>query len=425
MKVLLINTSERIGGAAIAAHRLMEALKRDSVRATMLVRDRQTQMMSVTSLRPTWLLPVKFLWERFVIFLNNGFSMQRLWAVDIANAGTDITHLPQFQHTDVVHLHWVNQAYLSLGNIDRILRSGKPIVVTMHDMWYFTGICHYAAGCNRYHSQCTKCPQLGRNVIGFDLAKRVFNKKRRMFANANITFVGCSRWMADMAAQSALTKGHTVVNIPNAIDTGLFKPGNRDEARRILQLPLDKQLLLFGAQRITDHRKGFRYLAEACALISQEHPEAAKRLAIVVVGADSDQVKDALPFDVYPVNYISDEEEIVKLYNAVDAYVTPSLQDNLPNTIVEALACGIPCIGFEVGGIPEMIDHQQNGYVARYRNASDFAYGILWTLDESRHATLSQQAREKAVQTYSEPAVARQYEAVYSQALGKKAKSRK
>lgn len=416
MKILLVNTSERIGGAAIAAHRLMEALKRHGVSASMLVRDRQTQMLSVNAIPSTWMLPLKFLWERLVILLNNGFSMKRLWLVDIANTGTDITTMPAFKQADVIHLHWVNQGFLSLDNIQRILSCGKPIVVTMHDMWYFTGICHYASGCNRYQSRCTHCPQLNGQGLGRDLARQVFERKLRMDASANLTFVGCSRWMAQNAAKSVLTRGHKVVNIPNAIDTDLFAPGDSEQARRQLHLPLDKRLLLFGAQRITDARKGFRYLAEACELIRKEQPDVAKQLAIVVVGADSAKVKDEIPLDVFPVSYVHEEEEIVKVYNAVDVYVTPSLQDNLPNTIVEAMACGTPCVGFEVGGIPEMIDHQQNGYVARYRNASDFAHGILWTLDASRHNELAHQAREKALETYSEAAVARQYTAIYEQA---------
>ena len=153
MKVLLINTSERIGGAAIAANRLMEALKRNGIRVQMLVRDRQTQQLTVKTVRQSWRLPLKFLWERLVIFLNNGFNRRTLWAVDIANTGTDVTRMAEFKHADVIHLHWVNQAYLSLTDLKRIVDSGKRIVVTMHDQWYFTGVCHYSAQCMEYQHQ--------------------------------------------------------------------------------------------------------------------------------------------------------------------------------------------------------------------------------------------------------------------------------
>ena len=414
MKVLLINTSERIGGAAIAANRLMEALKRNGIRVQMLVRDRQTQQLTVKTVRQSWRLPLKFLWERLVIFLNNGFNRRTLWAVDIANTGTDVTRMAEFKHADVIHLHWVNQAYLSLTDLKRIVDSGKRIVVTMHDQWYFTGVCHYSAQCMEYQHQCMKCPLMAAYWPGNGLAHKTFERKRDIYKNHGITFVGCSKWMADMARKSTLLKGQKVVDIPNAINTDVFCPTDRNEARKNLGLPLDRQLILFGSQRITDERKGFKYLAEACRLMLKNDDTMARRLAIVVVGGDSEKVKSEVPFDVYPISYVSKETEMVKLYNAVDAFVTPSLQDNLPNTLVEALACGTPCVGFEVGGIPEMIDHKRNGYVARYCDAQDFADGICWTLDPQRREELTLAARAKALDTYSEASVANQYAAVYA-----------
>lgn len=414
MKVLLINTSERIGGAAIAANRLMEALKRNGIRVQMMVRDRQTQQLTVKAIKQSWLLPLKFLWERLVIFLCNGLNKHTLWAVDIANTGTDITQMPEFVHADVIHLHWVNQAFLSMENLRQIIESGKRIVVTMHDQWYFTGVCHYSADCTGYQRQCLQCPLMGHYWPGNTLAHKVFAKKQAMYAGRNITFVGCSRWMADMARKSTLLSGLSVVDIPNAINTDVFCPTDSEEARKALELPLDRQLLLFGSQRITDERKGFRFLAEACKLMLKNDPSLIHKLAIVVVGGDSDKVQSEVPFDVYPISYVSRESEMVKLYNAVDAFVTPSLQDNLPNTLVEALACGTPCVGFQVGGIPEMIDHKKNGYVARYCDAEDFATGIRWTLDAERHEALSMAARAKALATYSEGSVANRYAEVYA-----------
>ncbi len=413
MRVLLINTSERVGGAAIAANRLMEALKHHGVRAQMLVRDRQTEQLTVASIPQSWLLPLKFVWERVVILLHNGLRRSTMWLVDIANTGTDVTRSAEFRQADVVHIHWVNQGFLSLADIGRILQSGKKVVVTMHDMWHFTGVCHYAGDCRKYETECARCPLLGRHVAGFDLARRVFRRKQQMYAGRDITFVGCSRWMAGMASRSVLTRGHRVVSIPNAVNTDVFCPSDAAAARRALGLPSDKRLLLFGAQRITDERKGFGFLAEACRIIAAQHPDLCRQLALVVVGGDSEKVQSAVPFEVFPVSYVKKESSMVELYNAVDAYVTPSLQDNLPNTIVEALACGTPCVGFAVGGIPEMIDHEQNGYVAKYRDAGDFARGILWTLDDGRHADLARAARNKALATYSEAHVAALYKQVY------------
>jgi len=320
-----------------------------------------------------------------------------------------------FKQADIIHLHWVNQGYLSLNGLDRILSSGKPVVVTMHDQWYFTGICHYSGDCDKYQSQCNHCPML--KGIGTDLARRVFNRKLAIYQDKKMTFVGCSRWIADLARQSRLTQGHQVTNVPNAIDTTVFTPMDKLAARKRHNLPIDKKLVLFGAQRITDERKGFRYLAEACEYLMKRHSTLSDQLGVVVLGGDAESVKSALPLPVYTVNYLSNENEIAQLYNAVDLFVTPSLQDNLPNTIVEAMSCGTPCVGFNVGGIPEMINHQKDGYVARYCDSEDFANGIAWCLDESHYQSLHEQSRLTALATYSEKVAANRYIDIYRNLL--------
>ena len=417
MRVLIVNTAERTGGAAIAANRLLHALNHNGVEATMLVRDRKTDAPDVVNIAPSWRLKAKFLWERGVIWLVNGLNKQNLFQVDIANAGTDITSMPEFKQADVIHLHWINQGFLSLGNLKRIFDSGKPVVITLHDQWYFTGICHYSGECTMFESRCDKCPMLTRGGIGIDLARRVFERKRTIYEGRNVTFVGCSRWMADLARQGRLTRGLKVTNVPNAIDTDVFTPGDRQAARERYGLPVEKRLILFGAQRITDNRKGFKYLAEACEHITRTNPALASQIGIVVLGGDAQSVKEALPLPVYPIDYLSNEHDIAQLYQAMDLFVTPSLQDNLPNTIVEAMSCGVPCVGFDVGGIPEMIDHQRNGYVATYRSSTEFAEGIRWCLDDERHNDLCRQARDKALATYSEPIVAKRYQEVYDIAV--------
>lgn len=417
MRVLIVNTAERTGGAAIAANRLMHALNNNGVEARMLVRDRKSDAAQVVNIAPSWRLKANFLWERGVIWLANGLSRNNLFQVDIANVGTDISQMEAFDWADVIHLHWVNQGYLSLKGLERIMASGKPVVMTLHDQWYFTGICHYSGECDKYQSQCSRCPMLQGGGIGVDLARRVFNRKRDIYSGKRLAFVGCSRWMADLARKSPLTRGHLVTNVPNAIDTSVFTPMDKAAARERHGLPADKRLLLFGAQRITDERKGFRYLKAACEHLAHSAPALAAQLGVVVLGGDAQAVKSSLPLPVYTVDYLSDEHEIASLYNAVDLFVTPSLQDNLPNTIVEAMACGTPCVGFDVGGIPEMIVHRQDGYVAISKDSHDLARGIVWCLDYSRLDALSQAARDHALATYSEPIAARNYQDIYRSLL--------
>ena len=381
MRVLLINTSERIGGAAIAASRLMESLKNHGIKAKLLVRDKQTDQISVVSLDHNWRMVWKFVWERIVIWSANRFNKKNIFAVDIANTGTDITSLPEFQQADVIHLHWINQGMLSLRNIEKILASGKPVVWTMHDMWPCTGICHHARECTHYQQECHNCPFIHGGGGKRDLSYRIFRKKQNLYRNRHINFVTCSRWLEERARTSALFCGHAVTCIPNPINTNLFKPRNRQEARSRCLLPQDKKLMLFGSVKITDKRKGIDYLIESCRLLADKHPELREQLGVV----------------------------------------TPSLEENLPNTIMEAMACGIPCVGFNVGGIPEMIDHLHNGYVAQYKSSEDFANGIYWTLTEPDYPSLSEQACRKAISHYSENVVAKKYIDLYNKVTGRNA----
>lgn len=417
MRVLIINTSERTGGAAIAANRLMEALKNNGINAKMLVRDKQTEQTSVVELKKSWWQVWRFIWERIVIWQANRFKKHNLFSVDIANTGADISLLPEFTQADVIHLHWINQGMLSLKDIRRIVDSGKPIVWTMHDMWPFTGICHYAGECDKYSTHCQNCPQLYKGGKK-DISYRTFEKKKELFNGAQITFVACSRWLEALAKKSELLKEQQITNIPNAINTNLFMPRDKQQAREKCHLPLDKKLLLFGSMKITDKRKGIDYLVDACKIIAAQHPEFCKKLGVVVLGKQSELYASLFPFPIYPMDYVSNEKELVDIYNAVDLYVTPSLQDNLPNTIVEAMACGIPCVGFNVGGIPQMIDHLHNGYVAEYQSSEDLANGIHWTLTEGEYGNLSEEAYRKALSSYSEGTISMKYIDIYNKITG-------
>ena len=413
MRVLIINTSDRMGGAAIAAYRLMDALKNNGIKTKMLVRDKQSDQISVVELKKSWWRVWQFIWERIVIWKENHFKKHNLFAVDIANTGTDITNLPEFTQADVIHLHWINQGMLSLNDIKRIISSGKPIVWTMHDMWSFTGICHYAGECNKYTSQCYNCPILYKGGKK-DLSFQTFLKKEKIYQDSKITFVACSQWLENMAKKSHLIQGKTITSVPNAINTNLFKPRDKNKAREKCRLPLEKKLLLFGSVKISDKRKGIDYLLESCNILSSSYPDFCKELGVVVVGKDAEQYASLFPFPIYPMNYVNNEKELVDIYNAVDIYVTPSLQDNLPHTIMEAMACGVPCVGFNVGGIPEMIDHLHNGYVAEYKSSEDLANGIHWTLTEGEYETLSEEACRKVMTCYSEGAIAKRYIEVYN-----------
>lgn len=415
MRVLIVNTSEKTGGAAVAANRLMDALNNNGVKAKMLVRDKETEDITVVGLPRSLKLQWNFLWERWCAFWHLHFSNLHLWEIDMAAAGSDITKLREFQEADVIHLSWINQGMLSLKGIRKILKSGKPVVWTMHDLWPATGICHYARGCNRYGSSCGNCPLLPHKGSKNDLSAQVFRRKKELYQHCNISFVSCSRWLEKQAKSSGLFVGQRVTNIPNPIDTHVFCPMDKAEARLRAGLPADKHLILFVSQKVTDERKGMKFFVEAIDKLVAQYPAVKDNTAIAILGGHSEEVTLTLPS--YSLGYVSDEKRIVDIYNSVDVFVLPSLEDNLPNTIMEAMACGVPSVGFKVGGIPEMIDHQKNGYMANYRDTNDLAQGIHWVLEEADKEMLSQACLQKVSHNYSQHAVALRYIEVYNQAM--------
>ncbi|MBR1768472.1 MAG: glycosyltransferase family 4 protein [Prevotella sp.] len=409
MRVLIVNTSERTGGAAVAANRLMMALNNNGVKAKMLVRDKESDSLTVVGLPKSPMLNWHFLWERLVIFFHCRFSRKHLFEIDLANSGSDITKLREFQEADVIHLHWINQGMLSLSGIRKILKSGKPVVWTMHDIWPATAICHLTLNCRNFTTHCHNCRLLPGKGSSSDLSTSVWRKKEKMLEDSSIYFVTCSHWLEQEAKASALLRGQKIVSIPNPIDTHIYRSGDKQAARKNLGLPEDKRLILFVSQRVTNKNKGMDYLIDACRQMEDYE--------LVILGGHAEEVVDQLPLKAHTLGYVNDERRIVEIYQAVDVFVLPSLSENLPNTIMEAMACGVPCVGFKVGGIPEEIDHKRNGYVAEYRNSDDLARGIRWILSEADYDQLSQEAVRKVAHSYSQQSVAISYLDVYHQAM--------
>ncbi len=420
MKILLVSTSDNVGGAAVATNRLVKALRSQGVDATMLVRDKTTDWSFVSSLPRQRMGRWRFLLERLTALFHLRLKKRNLWDIDAGDYGADITLLPEFQEADLIHLSWVNQGMLSLEDIRRIVKTGKPIVWTLHDLWPVTGICHYTRRCDMFITGCKECQFLPKNVY-FDLAKRVWEKKRVVYAGSDIHFVACSQWLANMARMSGVTQSLNVRAIPNAIDTRVFHPYDKWEVRRELGLPLfGTNIILFVSQKLTDARKGATLLVKAIGKIRTYYPHVANNMVVALLGSHSHEFVKSVTFPCIELGYVSGDENLAKVFSAADVFVLPSTEDNLPNTIMEALACGVPCVGFNIGGIPEMIDHKRNGYVAQLGNTADFADGIRWLLRNEDEVPLAQNAVNKVKEQYSEEAVARQYVAVYEEALAKK-----
>ena len=375
MKVLLISTSDLAGGGAIAAYRLMEALNNNGVKAKMLVRDKQSSSVTVAQVGTK----IPKVLERLHIM---SYLRGKLWQADTADSGINITKTDEYKEADIIHLHWINQGMVSLSCLKQMIKDGKKIVWTLHDEWPYLGICHYRGDCKE--TACKNCPLLPGNI-----AHKHYQRKQELFKKGNITFVGCSQWITERA-QQAMPEVQ-VVHINNCIPHNIFRYIDQQEARKKLGLPLDEKIILFCSQRLNDERKGYSYLQQALEKLSTLNSQ----LSTVCIGKGG--------------RYISSPEEMATMYAAADVFVIPSLQDNLPNTIAEAMSCGTPCVGFNVGGIPEMIDHQQNGYVAKYKDVTDLAEGICYVLSHD----MREAALHKASSAYGETHVAQNYINVY------------
>jgi glycosyltransferase involved in cell wall biosynthesis len=421
MKIIILSTSERTGGAAIAANRLMKALIDNGIETKSLVLNKQSEDENVISVQTSTLKKYcsqfNFLWERLVIFVCNHFNRKNLFQVSIANTGVDISKHPLVQSADIIHIHWINQGFLSLNSIKKLVQTGKPIVWALHDMWACTGICHYPGDCKKYKKECYNCPLLS-GYFPVDLSQKTFAKKTKINLDF-ISYVGCSHWISKKAKQSALLKNAKITSIPNPINTKIFYPQNKPATRKQLGLPIDKKLLLFSAAKISDARKGGSYFLNACNLICEIYPEWANKTEIVLMGKGDETFLSEIKMKVNILRYINGDENIAAVCAAADVFVIPSLEDNLPNTIMEAMACGTPCVGFDTGGIPEMIDHKKNGYVAQYQDVEDLAKGVQWVLDNSEKEKLSESCRKKVVEKYAKNIVADQYIRLYQSLLDK------
>lgn len=412
MKVLLVSTTERSGGGAIAARRLLTALTRNGIDATMLVRDRQTDLPEVVSLDRKWAGKWKFAWERFVIWANNLFSRHNLFKVSIANTGFDITRLPAFREADIIHLHWVNQGMLSLGDIGRILRSGKPVVWTMHDMWQCTAICHYSYTCRRFTQECRQCHFL-RFPGEHDLANRVFRRKMRIFQDHIIHIATVSRWLERQVQDSALL-GHCPTRvIPNTLPIDEFRILDKADCRKSLGLPEGKKILLFGAARVDDPIKGFPMMLEAISQLLQRHPIYAGQLHLVTFGVYK-QEKPCFPVEHTDIGWVHDNAMLSTLYSAADVAVSASLYETFGQTLIEAQACGCIPVSFGNSGQSDIIRHMVNGYAADYLSTVSLAEGMHWALTKGRDIR-REQLRDEVMHKYSAEVVAAQYMELYRQ----------
>jgi glycosyltransferase involved in cell wall biosynthesis len=439
LKVLLLNTDDFTGGAAIACRRLLKALRTHTdVQAQMLVQESKSGQEGVVQLDNSWFAKKKaflrFVAER-LYFLLFEKSKEVRFLFNPAKFGTDISDNQYVTDSDIIHLHWINFGFLSIDSLEKLAQTNKPIVWTLHDMWAFTGGCHHSRECENYQKSCGNCEQFLKNPSVNDLSHQIWREKMAVFSKANLTIITCSEWLGNRAKKSSLFQNIRVEVIPNPIDTEVFRPIEKGIARRKFNLDENKKYILFAAMRVDAVGKGFAYFSEAMSMFDArlsksenqtsniEHRKPnienqTSNIEILIFGQAQASDFEVLPFKVNILGRLSDLETIAHAYSAASVFVIPSLEENLPNTIMESMACGTPVVGFEVGGIPEMIDDKSSGmpptgYLAKYKSAEDLAKGIYWTLFESDYQALVNNSRQKVLDNYSEKVVAERYKKVY------------
>ena len=416
MKVALINTKQSGGGAAVAACRLHKALRDEGVEATLVVAEGEGGEGVVAlskTLKGKVSHKLNFIKERFNIWVSNGFSRKNLFTVSTADSGTDITKLPAVKEADVVHLHWVNQGMLSLKNIEQLVATGKPIVITPHDMWYATSICHHAGECNKYTTACNNCSYL-KYPSDNDLSAKVWKRKQNLYKKG-VTFVAISHWLAERLKKSVLTLGVNYHQICNVIDTKHFCIQDKAESRVKLQIAQNEKVLLFGAAKLNDPIKGADMLFSAI-----EKSGIKDDILLLLFGSikNDEEFLSRIPCRYKYVGSVTEKDKLVQLYTVADMLVVPSHYESLSLVIAEAMACGTPAISFNNAGQTTLIDHKENGYLAQYPLVEDFAEGIKWLL-QNANDDMRKSANEKINRIMSPQMVAQQHIELYKSLLKK------
>ncbi len=421
MRPLLVNTYDRGGGAAIAALRLHRGLRGIGIESRLLVQSRHGAEPGVVGpLGPlagvrAWARPRLDSLPARAYAHRRGDLFTPAWLPD--RLKRDVEALAP----DLVHLHWIAHGFARLESLARL---GRPVVWSLHDSWAFTGGCHLPFDCTRYREACGACPALGSRVER-DLSRRVFDRKRAAWRDVAFTVITPSRWLAACARSSTLFGKARCEVIPNGIDLERFRPGDRAAARHRLGLAPDRRVVLCGGAGIgRDPNKGLALLVAALASLPEERRAA---LEVLVFGT---QPGDRLPVGAVPLRdlgYVSDEARLAQLYSAADVFVAPSLHENLPNTVMEAMACGTPCVAFDLGGLPDLIGHERDGWLARPAQVrdlahptqvSDLARGIAWVLaDEARRRALAERARARIEAEFEIGAIARRHAALYREVM--------
>ncbi|MCL6435191.1 MAG: glycosyltransferase family 4 protein [Leptolyngbyaceae cyanobacterium HOT.MB2.61] len=404
MNVLQINQFDFFGGAAIAAYRLHQGFVAKGFSSKLLVGSAKTGSRAVA------VIPRKYRLENQLSRLTSPTGLNNINLL----GSFDIPKHPYYQEADVLNFHNLHNGYFNYLALPSLTKN-KPAIITLHDMWSFTGHCAYSFDCDRWKTGCGKCPYPDvYPPISKDCSHLEWKLKDWVYSRSRLTVVTPSKWMTEQAQQSML-KRFSIHHIPNGIDTEAYQPLDPDICREALGIPGNKRVLIFGAQRLTDSRKGGNSLLEAL----QKLPDSIKaEIILLTLGEGSEGISTTVGMPVFNLGYVSSDRLKAIAYSAADLLVFPTRADNLPIVLQESMACGTPAVSCKVGGVPELIRPGVTGYLAEPGNSVDLCQGILELLeDHALRDRLGQQCREIAIQEYSLELQVKRYTDLYQQVI--------
>lgn len=368
MKVLQINQSDIAGGAGIAGYRLHQALLAQGIESNLLVGRKLSSDPNVE------LLGRKGIVDRSLVFAGQAIGLNYV----LGRSGRRLARHPSVTQADVLNLHNLHTGYINYLFLRPLIRS-KPTVLTLHDMWAFTGHCAYSFDCERWRQGCGQCPdKAAYPAVFIDNTRLEHRLKRHVFGEGNLSVVTPSRWLAALARDSLLGK-HPVECIPNGVDLAVFRPLDKAQCRAILGLPESVMVLCFAAEYLNDTRKGGALLIEALRRLSKE----AKSSLCLLTFGHSMQELQGLGIHTVEMGYLGSDRLKAVVYSAADAFVLPSMADNLPLVLQEAMACGTPLVGFDAGGIPELVRDGVTGRLAAKGDVDSLAAAISQTMEDA------------------------------------------
>lgn len=420
MKVVHLNTYDGNGGAGRACLRLNRALNSiDGISSEVHVHYKFGKNPLITSLDGDSKLKKGFaaftiLLERYVSsFLTKKLKIP----FSVPVWGRDLSNHPNLKDADIIHLHWVNHAFLRPRDFQKLAKLDKPIVWTFHDSNAYTGGCHVRYSCDHFEQECGNCPLL-KSSHDKDISHKIWKAKERAYKDLDFHIVAPSWWKYQSVKRSGLLSNKPMATIANTLETDIFKPYDKIHARKHLNLGEDKFIMLSGFMPSrNDLHKGTPYLLEALNILIDKKLVDKDKVELIVFGnRDAKNVPD-FPVKATFLGTISDDEKLAICYSAADVFLTPSLEDNLPNTVMESLACGTPVVAFTTGGIPDMVKHQKNGYLAEYKSSEDFANGVEWVYNHLDRKLLNGDARSVVEEEFSETVIAQKHIDIYKQLL--------